>query len=241
MEILKLSAIITAGGLGLRLPGNVKKQYRELAGKPILIHTLEPFVTHPYIKEVIITLPQDDMETFPQLIDKHLSGLNTSCIVKYCTGGLHRQSSVFNGLEACSLDTDIVLVQDGVRPFVTQELINRLVTLAQESGAAIPTAPLKDTIKTINGDVIDHTLRRDILVRAFTPQVFRYSLLMKCYKRAMTDQYYTTDDSALLEHYGYKVHYIMDSTNNIKITDELDFIIAEQIIKQRMNNTEDSI
>jgi 2-C-methyl-D-erythritol 4-phosphate cytidylyltransferase len=239
METLKLSAVITAGGMGLRLPGNVKKQFRELAGKPILFRSLEPFATHPKIREIIITLPSDDMESYPPLIDAFLNSLDTTCTVQYRAGGLQRQSSVFNGLEACAQDTDIVLIHDGVRPFVTHELINELVALTQKYGAAIPTAPLKDTIKTTNGDIIDHTLRRDILVRAFTPQVFSYSLLMKCYKRAMTDKYYSTDDSALLEHYGYQVHYINDTSYNLKITDELDFLVAEQILKYQVNNVED--
>ncbi|MBM4399408.1 MAG: 2-C-methyl-D-erythritol 4-phosphate cytidylyltransferase [Candidatus Cloacimonetes bacterium] len=230
METMKIAAIITAGGMGLRLPGKVKKQFRLLAGKPLLVHTLQTFVLHPFLKEIIIVLPENDMESFRCVMDEYYPDIEEKHIVRYVSGGAQRQDSVYNALQACSADTDIVLIHDGVRPFVTKKIIDDLIALAKETSAAIPTAPVKNTIKTISGDIIDHTLRRDILLKAFTPQVFNYQLLMKCYNKAMKEHYYSTDDAALLEHYGYKVFYLNDSSHNIKITDEFDFFVAENLI-----------
>jgi 2-C-methyl-D-erythritol 4-phosphate cytidylyltransferase len=228
---MKTVAIITAGGMGLRLPGEVKKQFRMLNGKPLLIHTLEPFLKHPDINKVIVTLPVEDIDHFKALTAEFIKTKGRKKTLTFCIGGLQRQDSVYEALKICPANTEIVLIHDGVRPFVTAKLINELLSLALDFGAAIPAAPVKNTIKTVNGKLIDHTLRRDKLLKAFTPQVFGFPLIMKCYQRAMTEGYYSTDDAAILEHYGYSVHYLNDSSQNLKITDEFDFFLAEQIIR----------
>ncbi len=233
---MKIVAIVTAGGMGLRLPGEVKKQFRTLDGKPLLIHSLEPFIHHKKISEVIVTLPIEDIDSFKALSAEYLSAKGRKKALNFCIGGLKRQDSVYEALKICPADTDIVLIHDGVRPFVTTMLIDELLSLAHDFGAAIPAAPVKNTIKTVNGKIIDHTLRRDKLLKAFTPQVFGYPLIMKCYQRAMTEGYYSTDDASLLEHYGYSVHYLHDSSPNLKITDEFDLFMAEQIIRYNAIN-----
>lgn len=228
---MKIVAIVTAGGMGLRLQGDVKKQFRSLDGKPILIRTLEPFIQHKKINEVIVTLPKEDIDYFKDLTSEYLQTKGRKKTLNFCVGGFKRQDSVYEALKICPENTDIVLIHDGVRPFVTEELIDELLSLAHDFGAAIPGAPLKDTIKTVNGKIIDHTLRRDKLLKAYTPQVFGFPLILKCYQRAMKEGYYSTDDAALLEHYGYSVHYLHDNSPNLKITDEFDFFLAEQIIR----------
>jgi 2-C-methyl-D-erythritol 4-phosphate cytidylyltransferase len=231
METMKTVAIITAGGLGLRLPGEVKKQFRLLDGKPLLIRAIKPFIQIGGISELIITLPKDDIPAFEEMAAQYLSYDKSVCSLTYCEGGEQRQDSVFNALQMCPNDTELVIIHDGVRPFVTLSNLQTLIDMTREFGAAIPGAPVKNTIKTIKDDIIDHTIRRDILLQIYTPQVFHYNIIMKCYHRAMKEEYYSTDDAALLEHYGYSVHYLIDNTQNLKVTDEFDFFLAEQILK----------
>jgi 2-C-methyl-D-erythritol 4-phosphate cytidylyltransferase len=236
METVKTAAIITAGGMGLRLPGDVKKQFRLLGGKPLLIRTLEPFLDFDGISEIVITLPEADIGYFRELVGQYLPSAADKVKLSYCAGGAQRQDSVFNALKLLAADTGFVMIHDGVRPFVTEKLITELHTMARKYGAAIPGTQVKNTIKTIKDEVVDHTIRREILLQVHTPQVFHYEILMKCYHRAMKEGYYSTDDAAILEHYGYSVHYLTDSSFNLKITDELDFFMAEQIIKHKQSS-----
>jgi len=236
MEKMKIAAIVTAGGMGLRLPGEVKKQFRMLGGKPLLTRTLEHFLKFEGIAEIIVTLPKNDIEYFQTLVSEYLPNLENGCNLKFCEGGSHRQDSVFNALKMCPTDTRLVIIHDGVRPFVSASVLRELIHITKEYGAAIPGAPVKNTIKTIKDDIIDHTIRRDILLQVYTPQVFHYEIMMKCYHRAMTEEYYSTDDAALFEHYGYSVHYLIDSSFNLKITDEFDFFLAEQTLRYNEKN-----
>jgi len=235
---MNIVAIVTAGGMGLRLPGDVKKQYRMLGGKPVLIRTLEPFIHHKKINQVIVTLPYEDVDYFKAMTTKYLPSKGRKKPLTFCNGGIKRQDSVYEALKLCPENTDFVLIHDGVRPFVTPELVDELLNLVNDFGAAIPAAPVKNTIKTVNGKIIDHTLRRDKLLEAYTPQVFGFPLLMKCFHRAMTEGYYSTDDASLLEHYGYSVHFLHDTSFNLKITDEFDFFLAEQYIRFKADKQE---
>lgn len=223
----------------MRLPGEVKKQYRMLAGKPLLVRTIEPFLEISGISEIIVSLPEEDMDYFRSLAQEYLKPAASSPVIRYCEGGSQRQDSVFNALKQCPTDTKRVLVHDGVRPFVSPDKIKALLELCAEYGAAIPGAPVKNTIKTIKEDIVDHTIKRDILIQVYTPQVFDYNILMKCFHRAMLEEYYATDDAALLEHYGYSVHYLTDASHNLKVTDEFDFWLAEQLLNKNTKTTTD--
>ncbi len=236
MEKMKTIAVITAGGIGLRLPGDVKKQFRMLKGKPLLVRAIEPFAKYEGISEIIVTLPKADVDYFKSLAAEYLVLDKAECPIRFCEGGAQRQDSVFNALKLCPADTKLVIIHDGVRPFVSEKVLDELILLTKEYGAAIPGAPVKNTIKTIKDDIVDHTIRRDILLQVYTPQVFHYEILMKCYHRAMNEQYYSTDDAALFEHYGYSVHYMIDSSFNLKVTDKFDFFLAEQLIKYNEGN-----
>lgn len=216
--------------MGLRLPGELKKQFRLLDGKPLLIRAIEPFTGIGEIAEIVVALPDNEIDSFQSVCSNYFSAEKMT-LMKFCAGGQHRQDSVFNALKLCAPNSQLAIVHDGVRPFISKKLIASLINLTKEYGAAIPGAPVKNTIKTIKEDIVDHTIRRDILLQVYTPQVFDYNILMKCYHRAMTEGYYATDDAALLEHYGYSVHYLTDSSFNLKITDEFDLFLAEQIAK----------
>jgi 2-C-methyl-D-erythritol 4-phosphate cytidylyltransferase len=228
--VMLCTAIITAGGSGNRLPGAVKKQYRLLNGKPVIIHTLEHFLQHPQIQQIIITLPEADLDSFPQFLNSYIADHEAVSRIILCAGGEQRQNSVYNALQACNPDTEIVLIHDAVRPFISRELIDLLLIKTAESGACVPVAKVKNTIKVIKNNVIDHTLDREKLVQVHTPQVFSFPLLLDCYRKAMQEGYYSTDDAALFEHYGYQVQVHFDETPNIKITDEFDLFVCGQLL-----------
>ncbi len=228
--IIRTAAIIAAGGSGLRLPGEVKKQYRLLAGKPVLIHTLEAFLTHPLISDVILALPESDLEFFWQLSEDYLNLNKTKHKLQICRGGEKRQDSVYNALISCPDSTEVVLIHDGVRPFITHKLINKLINLVKKHGAGIPATRIHNTVKSIQGDVVENTLPRENLVEVHTPQGFRYNLICDCYAKAKAEGYYSTDDAALAERYGVPVHILFDKDINLKITDEADIRLAGYLI-----------
>jgi len=149
-------------------------------------------------------------------------------------GGLERQDSVFGALQHCPPDTDLVFVHDAVRPFIGLELIEELHQIAAKEKAVVPASRLKNTIKEITGEFLSKTLMRDRLVQVFTPQVFEFKLLRDSYVKAYNDGYISTDDAALVEHYGAKVRYHLTSDLNLKITDEWDLTLAHLIIEKNI-------
>ncbi len=226
------TGIVTAAGSGLRLPGDIKKQYRNLGGIPILIRSLEPFMSSPLISNVIVTVPEDDLDYCQALIKIYFLDIDKPYLV--IAGGGERQDSVFGALQNCPGNTDFVFIHDGVRPFISQELLEELLETAQQEGAAIPAAALKHTIKSIDGNYVQSTLPRNELVQVFTPQVFAYKLIMDAYLQAYSDGFLGTDDSSLLERLGFKVPYLISSELNLKITNDIDLFFATQLIDKNM-------
>lgn len=231
-SIVNSTGIITAAGSGLRLPGDIKKQYRNLGGIPILIRSLEPFMSSPLISNVIVTVPEDDVDYCQALIKIYFLDIDKPYLV--IAGGGERQDSVFGALQNCPGNTDFVFIHDGVRPFISQELLEDLLEAAQQEGAAIPAAALKHTIKSIDGNHVQSTLPRNELVQVFTPQVFAYKLIMDAYLQAYADGFVGTDDSSLLERLGFKVPYLISSELNLKITNDIDMFFATQLIDKNM-------
>lgn len=226
------TAIITAAGSGLRLPGATKKQYREIAGIPILIRSMEPFILSPLVDNIIVTAPEDDVAYCETMIKQYYSEYDKPLLV--IAGGGERQDSVFGALQRCPELTDYVFIHDGVRPFVSLDLLEELYAVARNEGAAIPAARLKHTVKEIEGQYAVSTLTRSSLIQVFTPQVFAYSLIMDAYLQAYAAGYVGTDDSSLVEMAGIKVRYVLSSELNLKITDEIDMFYANQIINKNM-------
>jgi 2-C-methyl-D-erythritol 4-phosphate cytidylyltransferase len=148
------------------------------------------------------------------------------------TGGKERQDSVYNGLQSLADDTDIVLVHDGVRPLVTHKIIRESLRVAERDGACIAAVPVKDTIKRVQNNVVQKTLNRAELWQVQTPQTARYQWLMAAHSAARQQNYYTTDEAALLEWHGYPVSVINGDYNNIKITTPEDLAIARVIYQE---------
>ncbi|MDD3563763.1 MAG: 2-C-methyl-D-erythritol 4-phosphate cytidylyltransferase [Candidatus Cloacimonetes bacterium] len=233
MEVLTHStAIVTAAGSGQRMGGMLKKQFRMLDGIPILIRTLSTFFSSPLISNIIVTAPEEDLEYCESLILQFFEPAPKPFLV--IAGGMERQDSVFGALQQCPPDTDLVFVHDAVRPFISLDLIEELHKIASKEKAVVPAARLKNTIKQVTGMYLDQTLVRDRLVQVFTPQVFQYKLLRDSYIKAYNDGYISTDDAALVEHYGAKVRYHLTSDLNIKITDEWDLTLAHLIIEKNI-------
>jgi len=200
------------------------KQYLLLNGQPILHHTLMAFETCGLVDSVTLVVPKNDLEPAQKKWDYKI-------VQNIVEGGKERQDSVYNGLKAIPADTDIVIVHDGVRPFVTPDMIGRSIEAAQEFGAAITAIPVSDTIKQVDSEeFVIRTVDRNGLWRMQTPQTFQYAILDEAFKIAVTDSYYGTDEGSLLEHAGKKLKIIMGSELNIKITRQEDLVLGEGIL-----------
>jgi 2-C-methyl-D-erythritol 4-phosphate cytidylyltransferase len=221
-------AIIAAAGTGSRMAGDRPKQFLQLAGVPIIFHTLKPFEQCDSIQEIIVVLPAAESANFLALVQKY--GMKK--LSRVVPGGTTRAESVWRGLMAIRAATvEIVAVHDGVRPFVTTEEIDRTVAAARSHGAAILVAPAIDTIKEVNGGEVVKTLERRQLCHALTPQCFRYELLRRAYEGADVQDPTVTDDSSLVEQLGEPVTIVEGSSRNIKITTAEDLLIAESFLK----------
>jgi 2-C-methyl-D-erythritol 4-phosphate cytidylyltransferase len=226
---MKIVAIITAGGSGKRLPGKVKKQFLLLDNLPLLYRSILPFYEINLIDKIIISLPKDEFENEKNAIPKFFDKKEFAFVV----GGKERQDSIFNALKACGENTDLVLIHDGVRPLIKKNTILDLIDLAEKYDVAIPVSPVKNTIKKIADGFVEETVPRENLVNVFTPQVFDYQMIMRFYEKAKDENKYFTDDAGICEYYHQKIKCYLTDSENIKITDKLDLIIAEQILNKR--------
>jgi 2-C-methyl-D-erythritol 4-phosphate cytidylyltransferase len=236
---MKVIVIIPAAGLGTRMVSqpNAKnkktapsKQFAQLGGVPILIHTLRKFLTSPAVAEVYIALRKNEIVGVRTLLKSEAKDLRKK--IELVEGGEHRQDSVSRALATVSAaPDDIVLVHDAVRPFVSEEIIQDVVRAAETFGAAIAGLPAVDTIKqverTAQGAVITSTISRERVVLAQTPQGFRYDVLKKAFDEAAADDFMGTDEASLVERSGHEVMVVMGSPRNIKITTPTDMELAE--------------
>jgi len=220
-------AIVVAGGRGVRFGGDRPKQFRELNGAPIIVHTLRQFELSRQIDQVVVVLPASEVGDFQSIADK----FGLSKIARVVAGGETRAQSVRNGLAAID-QAEVLAVHDAVRPLVTPEEIDRVVAAAAESGAAILVAPVSETIKEIAGSRVTRTVARAQLRRALTPQAFQFDILKRAYhdleelESAGLD---VTDDSFLVERLGVAVTIVEGSARNIKITNREDLVMAEAL------------
>jgi 2-C-methyl-D-erythritol 4-phosphate cytidylyltransferase len=222
-------AIIAAAGQGTRMGGNRAKQFLELAGTPIIIHTLRCFELCEAIQEIILVLPAQDVGGFLALAEKH----RLRKLSRIVSGGSTRAESVLKGLLTVRAATaEIIAVHDGVRPFVTSGEISRTVKAAQANDAAILTAEVTDTIKEIGNGFVERTLPRAVLRRALTPQCFRFELLRRAYEQVDVLDPELTDESSLVERLGVKVTTVEGSSRNIKITGPEDLALGEVLLRE---------
>jgi 2-C-methyl-D-erythritol 4-phosphate cytidylyltransferase len=223
-----VSAIIVAAGKGKRMGENINKQYIKLKDKEVLAITLEEFSKVDQVEEIIVVVSPDEVEFCKKnIIEKY----NFSKVKKIVCGGKERQQSVYNGLLGCGAETDIVLIHDGARPFIDNEIICKSIEGAKINGACTVAVPVKDTIKVADSNkIITKTLKRDELYLIQTPQAFKYELILEAHKKALSETTLATDDTMLVEALGYKVKIIDGDYFNIKITTPEDLIFGNAIL-----------
>jgi 2-C-methyl-D-erythritol 4-phosphate cytidylyltransferase len=223
------TAIIVAAGSGTRFNSEKPKQFLDLAGKPLIVHTIERFEAAELIDSIITVVARDRKDEFDSLINRS----HFQKIGHVVAGGTTRAESVLNGLTAVRLETEIVAVHDGARPLVSPKEIDATVSKAIEFGAACLVAPVTDTIKTIRGGGVASTLDRTQLRRALTPQAFRVEILRKAFENVELDET-ITDECYLVEKLGHPIALVEGSSRNIKITQAEDLVVAELLLKNHV-------
>ena len=229
---MKKYVLIVAGGRGLRMGGDLPKQFSPLEGKPVLMHTLEAFHRWDASAGLILVLPEDHQPYWKMLCRE------IGCKVPHriANGGETRFYSVRNGLQSLSEEIGnafgrsekvLVAVHDGVRPFVSPEVISKCFTEAEISGAAIPVVPVVDSLREFTGGT-SHPVDRSRYQAVQTPQVFDYDLLMEAYEQPYTDLF--TDDASVVEAFGHGIVTVPGNRENIKITTPFDLLVAEALL-----------
>ena len=222
-------AIIVAAGKGIRMSDSVRKQYIALDGMPMLSRTLGVFNRCDLIDRIIVAVPKDDVDFCRnEIIPAANMGKEPILVI----GGARRQDSVYNSLKTIETDDGVVLIHDGVRPFVNPEQLAACIQGAQEHGACILGIPAFDTVKHVNAkNEIIQTQKRDTLWLAQTPQAFQLQLIKKAHEIAKQEGFMGTDDASLVERLGGVVKIIPGSRSNIKITNQEDLKLAQALLQ----------
>lgn len=221
---MKVDAIIPAAGKGLRMGGDMEKQFLPLAGRPVLARALESFQRCRLIRSVILVVSKERLDYCRREIVERCSFDKVRSVVE---GGEERQHSVYNGLKRVGADADAVVIHDGVRPLIAPEDIERVIAPLDEVHAAILALPHGETIKDVAPDgLVLRTVDRSNLWRVQTPQAFRYRELLSAFEKAGERDTLATDEAALMEMAGYRVKVLLGSPMNIKITTRADYEMA---------------
>ena len=227
-----VALLVPAAGLGTRM-GRRRKPFLELAGKPVLFHTLDRFAQfQPRIVQTIVIVHPDDLDAVRREWGAALE--STYRVTDIIAGGARRQDSVRAGLDRLCAEAELVAIQDAVRPFVPPSAIAASFEAADEVGAAIVATPMKPTVKRVEGHRITGTIDRSDLWCAQTPQVFRRQLIVEAYEAAERDALDVTDDAQLVEHLGHTVVVVPGSDLNLKITTPDDLALAEAILANNL-------
>lgn len=219
---MKYQTIIVAGGTGSRMKSTLPKQFLELNGKAILLHTIQAFEAAFENAEIILVLHPDYLDYWEELILKH----PTKTKIRVIGGGKTRFHSVKNGFDLITEKESIVGIHDGVRPFVNSAFLQKIYQTAETKGAVIPSIPLKDSIRKITGDHSE-ALDRSQLRAVQTPQCFRYTILEAAFQQEYRSDF--TDDASVVERAGFPIHLIDGLETNIKITSPMDLKWASLI------------
>jgi 2-C-methyl-D-erythritol 4-phosphate cytidylyltransferase len=224
-------ALVPAAGRGLRMGTSTPKQFLMLGGLPVLVHALRVLEAAASISEVILAVPDADRDYCQrEIVSRH----RLTKITRVVPGGAQRQDSVRLALEAMPEAAEIALVHDAVRPFLTVDLVNRVIASAAKEGAAIVAIPMRDTVKQVDdGGFIQNTVDRRHLWLAQTPQAFRRGLLQEAHRKAALEGFRATDDAQLIEWLGYRVAIVEGNSENIKMTRPEDLAIGEAILASR--------
>ena len=230
LELKKIFALIPAAGMGKRMAAGSNKQYLLLDGVPILAHTLRVFQQAPFIDGIFVVSPEQEIPFCREEVVERYGFSKVRAIV---AGGAERQHSVLNGLNAMegAGPDDLVLIHDGVRPFVPVDVVRRAADAAREFGGAVVAVPVKDTVKVARDGIITETPPRDRLWLAQTPQAFRFGLIRAAHALAASEGFLGTDDASLMERQGWQLRIVMGDYRNIKITTPEDMALAEAFLK----------
>lgn len=224
------TAIVLAAGKGTRMNSKIQKQFLEVEGKPVIYYSLKCFQESPLIRDIILVTGEESLSYCKEEIVKRFG---FSKVKKVTAGGKERYDSVYAGLCACD-NTDYVLIHDGARPFVTEEILERTCFAVKETGACVVGMPAKDTIKISDRNkMVESTPAREKVWLVQTPQAFRYSLIKESYESIRCkDMSGITDDAMIVEQErGVKVALVHGSYENLKITTPEDLIIAEAFLR----------
>ncbi len=229
---MKVIALVPAAGMGKRMGAEINKQYLLLAGKPIVAHTLQVFEDAPFVDDVYVIVPEAEIPYCRQHVVEKYGFTKVRRIV---AGGKERQHSVMNGLKALtgSGDDDVVVIHDGVRPFIPMPVLERAVESARDHDGALVAVPAKDTVKVARDGIVVATPPREELWLAQTPQAFRYPVILAAHESAAREEYLGTDDASLVERLGKSVRIVMGDYRNIKITTPEDLVLAEAFLRQQ--------
>lgn len=218
--------IIVAGGKGLRMGGDLPKQFMPLHGKPVLMHTIERFRSYSDELKIILVLPHEQQDYWRQICQKHNFTVEHTVV----DGGQTRFHSSQNGVAAVPDDaTGVIGIHDGVRPFVSEETIARCFEAARQFGAALPVLPVTDTLRCVTDDG-GYNVQRNDYRTVQTPQTFDAQLLKQAFKQPYSDNF--TDDASVVEALGHKVTMVDGNRENIKLTTPFDLVVAEALIKK---------
>lgn len=231
-----VNAVIVAAGKGERMGTLLPKPFLPLAGTPLLLHTLRSVKRSPLITTMVVVIAPEYEGRCRQMLEAEEALASTVSLVH---GGPERQDSVRLGLAALAPDCEVVVIHDAARPFVSAEVINRSVTVAVKTGAALVAVPVRDTLKRVDqtGTVIE-TIPRQGLWLAQTPQTFQVSLIREAHARALAEGKRVTDDAALIEWFGGKVEVVPGDPRNFKITTPADLHLAEALLQRGLTGTD---
>jgi len=224
------AAVIVAAGTGARMNASLPKQFLLLNDRPVLFHTLQPFLTATFVNEIIVVVHPDWLNRqevkncLPDKSDKP---------IRIVPGGERRQDSVYNGISATSESVEIIIVHDGVRPFVTLKEINETILMCDSFDGSILAIPAVDTLKEVKDATIIRTIDRSNIWQAQTPQTFRKSILLRAFETAFANGFTGTDEASLVEKIGGKISVLNGHPENIKITCQYDLNIAKSILEWR--------
>jgi len=225
---LKAAALVAAAGAGLRMEAATRKQYLMLEGLPVLVHSLNLFLRHGAVTEIIVVIPPGEADQVGGFLESYCSLQK----VKLVEGGASRQESVSRGLCALTAEAELVCIHDAARPLASAGLLDRLLEAAARFGAAVPVIKLNDTVKTVDNEgFVLSTPQRERLRLVQTPQVFRRDLIIRAYEEARKKSAAATDDSSLVELLGKPVATVPGENANLKITGPGDLLLASLLLK----------
>lgn len=222
------TVMLPAAGSGRRMGAGFNKLFLEMAGKPILIHTLDVFEQDPDCSGMILSIKEDEKQEIEGMLER----FGITKVVALVEGGAERQQSVASCIKVHK-SGGIVLVHDAARPFINRDVIRELVDVAHEHGAAIAGVQVKDTMKFAPGGIVEETVDRSKLWTIQTPQAFRYELLKEASEKAEAQGFLGTDESMIVERLGYPVRVVESTYDNVKMTTKEDLLFGEVLLKQR--------